>query len=162
MTTAFAAGPVRGTVVAAGKLLPMATDTQAQEIARPVPGEKSSFPALVLLLAWLIPGSGHLLLGKWIRGLLLLSSVLGMYLLGLSLQGKVYTPNTGNILDILGFAGQLGLGFLYMLTRLMGWGASSVVTTLGDYGTKFLVVGGLLNLICAADAHSLATGRKAS
>ena len=134
----------------------------AQQIAQPIPGEKSAFPALVLLLAWLIPGAGHFVLGKWIRGLLLLGSILGMFLVGLGLQGKVYLPNTGNILDILGFAGQLGLGLLYMLTRLLGWGASSVVTTLGDYGTKFLVVGGLLNLIAAADAHSLASGRKAA
>ena len=140
----------------------MSSSPQAQQIAQPIPGEKSSFPALVLLVAWLIPGAGHLILGKWIRGILLLGSILGMFLVGLSLQGKVYMPNTGNILDILGFAGQLGLGLLYMLARLLGWGASSVVTTLGDYGTKFLVVGGLLNLISAADAHSLASGRKAS
>ena len=139
----------------------MASSQQAQQIAQPIPGEKSGFPALVLALAWLIPGGGHFILGKWIRGLLLLGSILGMFLVGLGLQGKVYTPNTGNILDILGFAGQLGLSLLYMLTRLLGWGASSVVTTLGDYGTKFLVVGGLLNLISAADAYALATGRKA-
>ena len=140
----------------------MSSSPQAQQITQPIPGEKSSFPALVLLIAWLIPGAGHFILGKWIRGLLLLGAILGMFLVGLGLQGKVYVPNTGNILDILGFAGQLGLGLLYMLARLLGWGASSVVTTLGDYGTKFLVVGGLLNLISAADAHSLASGRKAS
>jgi hypothetical protein len=37
-----------------------------------------------------------------------------------------------------------------------------VVNTLGDYGTKFLVVAGLLNIIAAVDAHSLANGRKDS
>jgi hypothetical protein len=85
-----------------------------------------------------------------------------MFALGLGLQGKIYTPNTGEILDILGFAGDLGLGVVYALARLFGWGASSVITTLGDYGTKFIVVAGLLNLIAAVDAHSLASGRKAS
>ena len=50
----------------------------AQQIAQPIPGEKSSFPALVLVLAWLIPGSGHMILGKWVRGLLLLGSILGL------------------------------------------------------------------------------------
>ena len=136
--------------------------TEAQQIAQRVPGEKSSFPALVLLAGWLIPGAGHLLLGKWIRGLLLFASILGMYLIGLGLHGKIYSTSTGDILDILGFAGQLGLGLLYVLARVMSWGASSVTITLGDYGTKFLVVGGLLNLITAVDAHSLANGRKAS
>jgi hypothetical protein len=139
----------------------MAT-TQQQQIAQRVPGEKSTLPALVLLLGWLIPGAGHLLLGKWIRGLLLFGSILGMYLIGLGLAGKVYTPNTGEILDILNFAGQLGMGLLYVLARVFGWGATSVVNTLADYGTKFLVVAGLLNIVSAIDAHSLANGRKAS
>jgi hypothetical protein len=136
--------------------------TQADPISQRVPGEKSSLPALVLLAGWLVPGAGHLILGKYIRALLLFISVLGMYLIGLGLQGKIYTPNTGEILDILGFAGQLGLGLLYVAARMFSWGASSVLITLGDYGTKFLVVGGLLNLIAAVDAHSLANGRKAS
>jgi len=136
--------------------------TEAQQIAQPLPGEKSSLPALALVAGWLIPGAGHLLLGKYIRALLLFVSVLGMYLIGLGLQGKIYTPNTGDVLDILGFAGQLGLGILYVLARIFGWGASSVLITLGDYGTKFLILGGLLNLISAVDAHSLANGRKAS
>ena len=117
---------------------------------------------MALILGWLIPGAGHLLLGKWVRALLLFASIVGMFAIGLALQGKVYTPNTGDILDMLGFAGQLGLGVLYALTRMFGWGASSAVNTLADYGTKFLVVGGLLNLIAAVDAHSLANGRKAS
>jgi hypothetical protein len=136
--------------------------TEAQHISQTLPGEKSSLPALVLVAGWLIPGAGHLLLGKYIRAALIFVSVLGMYLIGLGLQGKIYTPNTGDILDILGFAGQLGLGLLYLLARFFGWGASSVLITLGDYGTKFLILGGLLNLISAVDAHSLANGRKAS
>jgi hypothetical protein len=142
----------------------MATEAQqiAREIAKPVPGEKSSIPILALLLGWLIPGAGHLLLGKWIRGLLLFVSILGMFLIGLGLQGKIYAPNTGDILDILGFAGQLGMGALYALARVFGWGAPSVVNTVADWGTKFLLTAGLLNLIAAVDAHSLANGRKAS
>lgn len=117
---------------------------------------------MALVLGWLIPGAGHLLQGKWIRGLLLFASIVGMFSIGLALNGKVYTPNTGDILDMLGFAGQLGLGVLYVVARFAGWGAASAVNTLADYGTKFLVVGGLLNLIAAVDAHSLANGRKAS
>jgi hypothetical protein len=140
----------------------MATTTQHPPVAQRVPGEKSSLPALVLLVAWLVPGAGHLLVGKWIRALLLFGSILGMYLIGLGLAGKVYQPNTGDILDMLGFVGQLGMGALYMLARVFGWGASSIVNTLADYGTKFLVVAGLLNIVAAVDAYSLANGRKPS
>jgi len=120
------------------------------------------FPALVLLAGWLIPGAGHFLVGKWVRALLLFAAILTMYLTGLALSGQVYTPNTGDLLDILGFVGQLGSGLLYVLAHVFGWGATSVITALNDYGTKFLTVGGLLNIIAAVDAHSLANGRKAS
>jgi len=138
----------------------MAAD--AQQIAQRIPGEKSSLPAMVLIAGWLVPGLGHLLLGKWVRALLLFLSILGMFLIGLSAQGKIYSPGTGDILDMLGFAGQLGLGLLSGLAHWFGWGATSAVNTLADYGTKFLVCGGLLNYIAAVDAHSLANGRKAS
>ncbi len=136
--------------------------TTRNQIAQRVPGERSSLPAMALILGWLIPGAGHMLLGKWIRGGLLFVSVLGMFLIGLGLEGKIYSFNTGEILDMLGFAGQLGLGILYMLAKVLGWGTAAVTTALGDWGTKFIVVGGLLNLISAVDAHSLANGRKSS
>ena len=138
----------------------MATTTTPQRTQR-IPGETSSIPALALLLGWLIPGAGHILLGKYYRGALLFISILAMFLIGLSLNGKIYAPNTGDILDMLGFAGQLGLGLLFAIAKLAGWGATSVTITLGDYGTKFIVVAGLLNIISAVDAHSLANGRKA-
>ena len=133
--------------------------TEAQKIE--APAQKSSLPWLVLFAGWLVPGAGHVLLGKWVRGSLIFLSILAMYLIGLGLQGKIYAPSS-DILDLLGFLGQLGMGMGYFLARLFGWGASSVLVTLGDYGTKFLAVAGLLNIIAAVDAHSLANGRKAS
>jgi hypothetical protein len=117
---------------------------------------------LALLAGWLVPGAGHLLLGKWIRAGLLLISILGMFAIGIALQGKVYTPNTGEPLDMLGFAGDLGTGVLYGLARLLGWGQAPVLIAVADYGTKFIVVAGLLNVVAAVDAHSLASGRKQS
>ncbi len=119
-------------------------------------------PAMVLIAGWLVPGAGHLLLGKWVRASLLAASVICMFAIGIALQGKVYTPNTGDPLDMLGFAGDLGSGLLYVLARLFDWGRTSVQIATADYGTKFIVVAGLLNIVAAVDAHSLATGRKPS
>ncbi|MEO6924027.1 MAG: DUF6677 family protein [Bryocella sp.] len=136
----------------------MATDAQ---LTQPLPGERPATPVLALLLGWLIPGAGHLLTGRYVRAALLFAAILGMYLTGLALSGQLYTTASGEILDILSYVGQLGLGLLYFIARWSGWGATSVVTTIGDYGTKFLIVGGLLNIISAVDAYSLANGRKA-
>ena len=135
----------------------MATNVSASTRA-----QSSSFPTMVLIAGWLVPGAGHLMLRKWIRGTLLAVSIFAMFTIGLALKGKIYTPNTGDLLDILNFAGDLGNGILYVLARIFGWGSTSVINALGDYGTKFLTVGGLLNIIAAVDAHSLANGRKAS
>lgn len=119
-------------------------------------------PALILIAGWLIPGAGHFLLKKWIRGLLLLVSIVTMFGIGLALKGKVYGPNTAELLDMLNFAGDLGAGLLYVLARVFDLGHAAVQIAIADYGTKFIVVAGLLNVIAAVDAHSLATGRKAS
>jgi hypothetical protein len=59
-------------------------------------------------------------------------------------------------------AGDLGSGLLYVASRGLGWGAQPIQTTVADYGTKFIVVAGLLNVIAAVDAHNLRTGRKSS
>ncbi|SFS20828.1 hypothetical protein SAMN05421771_3871 [Granulicella pectinivorans] len=135
--------------------------TQVQVAAKANSGTGVS-PYLVLAAGWLVPGAGHFLLKKPIRGGLILVSVVGMFVTGIALEGKIYTPNTGDLLDILGFVGQFGSGVLYMLSRMLGWGHDSVQIAVADYGTKFLVVAGLLNIIAAVDAHSLSTGRKAS
>lgn len=124
------------------------------------PGAQQGFVYLPLIAGWLVPGAGHFLLRKWGRGALLAASILGMFVLGLAMQGKLYS-NAHDILDILGLAGDLGSGLLYILSRALGLGADQVMVTTADYGTRFIVVAGLLNVIAAVDAHNLRTGRKA-
>jgi len=114
-----------------------------------------------LLLGWLVPGAGHLLTGRWVRGLLLFASITTMFVLGLAMQAKLYLPNTGDPLDMLGFAGDLGTGLLYAVGRIFDLGHGAVQVATADYGTKFVVVAGLLNFISAVDAHNLRIGRKA-
>lgn len=120
---------------------------------------QQGFVYLPLIAGWLIPGAGHFLIGKWIRGTLLAVSIIAMFILGLAMQGKLYS-SAQDILDMLGVAGDLGSGLLYFISRVAGWGGQPVQTTVADYGTKFIVVAGLLNVIAAVDAHNLRTGRK--
>jgi len=111
-------------------------------------------------LGWLIPGAGHLIQKKWIRGILLMVSVFCLFLFGLAMKGRVYQPNGGDILDILGFVGDVGTGGLYLLTQMQGWGEGAIAHATADYGTKFIIVAGLLNFICMADAYHIAIGKK--
>ncbi len=113
-----------------------------------------------LLLGWLIPGGGHFLQGRFYRGLLLLISIAGLFFMGLRMQGKIYLLNSGDILDMLGFIGDLCAGGLYFLTRAMDWGHGAIQLATADYGTKFIIVAGLLNFISAVDAYDIAMGKK--
>ena len=111
-------------------------------------------------VGWLIPGAGHLIQKRWGRGLLLMGSIVAMFLLGLAMEGRIYKPNGGDILDMLGFVGNVGGGGLYILTRALDWGHGAIAHATADYGTKFLIVAGLLNFIAVADAYHIAIGKK--
>jgi len=111
-------------------------------------------------VGWLIPGAGHIIQKRWIRGLLILVSVLTMFLLGLAMQGRIYKANGGDILDILGFIGDIGAGGLYIITLALDWGQGAIAFATADYGTKFMIVAGLLNFIAVADAYHIAIGKK--
>jgi Family of unknown function (DUF6677) len=135
---------------------PANTRPQQQQSVEPM----TTMGILAPLAGWIIPGAGHLLLRRWVRGLLLMVCIVTMFLLGLAMEGKLYSANTGDLLDILGFVGDLGAGLLYVVGKSMGLGAGNIARATADYGTKFLIVAGLLNIIAAVDAHHIAIGKK--
>lgn len=112
------------------------------------------------ILGWLIPGGGHFLMKRWGRGTLLMFSIVSMFFIGIAGQGKVYSPNTGDILEMLGFVGDIGAGLLYFAAKSFDWGRGSVQFASAAYGTTFIIVAGLLNIISAVDAHHIAIGKK--
>jgi hypothetical protein len=111
-------------------------------------------------VGWLVPGAGHLVQKRYGRGVLLLVAIAGLYICGLLMQGHVYPPNGGEVLEILGFICDLGAGGLYIVSRALDWGQAPAANAVADYGTKFVFVAGLLNLIAVADAYHIAIGKK--
>ena len=111
-------------------------------------------------VGWLIPGAGHMIQRRWIRGALLFISIASLFLLGLAMQGRIYKANGGDILDILGFVGNVGAGAFYFITLAQDWGQGAIAFATADYGTKFMIVAGLLNFIAVADAYHIAIGKK--
>jgi len=89
-----------------------------------------------------------------------MASIFLMFFLGLAMDGRVYRPNGGDILDMLGFVGDVGAGGLYILTLAKEWGHGAIAHATADYGTKFMIVAGLLNFIAVADAYHIAIGKK--
>ena len=115
-------------------------------------------------LGWLVPGGGHLLLKRRGRGILLAVSITAMFVLGLLMRGAMFKPQSGDILTILinwgGFLGDISSGILYLLTTWLSYSQPDVAGAVHDYGTKFLVTAGLLNVLAMVDAYEIAGGRK--
>src|SRR5712692_2126973 len=120
----------------------------------------NTMAVLAPAVGWLIPGAGHMIQKRWIRGLLLFISIVTLFLLGLAMDGRIYEAKGGDILDILGFIGDLGGGGLYIVTLAQDWCRGAIAFATGDYGTKFMIVAGLLNFIAVADAYHIAIGKK--
>ena len=94
----------------------------------------------------------------------MLASVLSMFLLGLMMRGAMFQPQTGDILTTViyvgGFIGDLASGLLYLLTIWLGYNQPDLAGHVHDYGTKFLVAAGLLNILGMVDAYEIAIGKK--
>jgi hypothetical protein len=118
----------------------------------------------IVFLAWIVPGAGHFLLKRPGRGALLLASVAIMFLLGLMMRGAMFQPQTGDVLTTIiycgGFLGELASGLFYLLTVWLGYSQPDMPGHVHDYGTKFLVAAGLLNILAMVDAYEIATGEK--
>jgi hypothetical protein len=137
-----------------------AQNTTAAGTAKSPASAAGNMAIIAPLAGWLLPGLGHLIQRRWTRGLLLMLAVFIMFFAGLGMQGKVYAFNTGDLLDILGFVGDIGAGLLYFAARAMDWGAGNIQRAVADYGTKYIVVAGLLNIVSAVDAYHIAIGKK--
>lgn len=141
----------------------MSSQSNVQASAPAAPSAEQPLSArgvFATVLAWLVPGAGHLVQKRWGRGLLLLASIVAMFLLGLAMEGKLYSFNTGDVLDMLGFVGDIGAGGLYIVSKAMNLGQGNIAHATADYGTKYLIVAGLLNIISVVDAYHIAIGKK--
>lgn len=135
--------------------------TETSPVTRAGAAASSNIAANWLAVAsWLVPGLGYFLLRRWVRGLLILVSILAMFFLGLAMQGQLFGANTKNLLDMLGWIGNVCNGLPYMITRAAGGGTGNLYTVTGDYGSMFMIASGLLNILAAADVRDVALGRK--
>jgi hypothetical protein len=136
-----------------------AKDKKAKEPRAPL---RVWLPAVAV--GWLVPGGGHFLLKRRGRGALLAFAVVVMFLLGIMTRGVLFEPRRADLLTTLiycgGFLGDLASGVLYLLTVWLGYAQPDVAGHVHDYGTKFLVTAGLLNVLAMVDAYEIAVGKK--
>jgi TM2 domain-containing membrane protein YozV len=133
-----------------------------KELSQPMPPVMAWLPAVAL--GWLIPGSGHMLLKRTGRGIILFVTIGLTFVCGLLMRGAMFTPQSGDLLTTLintgGFVGNVLSGLFYILTVSLGYAQADQAGAVHDYGTKFLVTAGLLNLLAITDAYDIAARRK--
>ena len=112
------------------------------------------------LASWIVPGAGHLWLGRRQKGLTFLIALSLMFATGLALQGRLFPFQLSDILVCLEAFADLGIGLPYFIASALGFGAGDVRAVTYEYGNAFLIVAGLLNLLVVIDAFDIARGRK--
>ncbi len=117
-------------------------------------------PLLACLIAWAIPGAGHILTGRWRKGIVFLVALPLMFFIGLVLEGRLFPFEPSQPLVALAAVADLGVGLIYFLAAPLGYGAGRVVAVTYEYGNAFLIVAGLLNALVILDAYDIAVGRK--
>lgn len=134
-------------------------DKKPSEAEQPV---AVAMPAAVTasVLAWILPGAGHIFLGRRGRGVAFLILVLLALTIGLSIGGELPEELSGSPLLVIRTLGCMGAGLPYFVVRLMTDYEADPEGAGFEYGKAFIVTAGVMNLLLVLDAWDIARGRK--
>ena len=121
-----------------------------------------SNPLLFCGLGLLLPGVGHMALGRRGTGAVFLVSIGLLFVFGIHMEGELFPFEAAAPLTLLAGVAEMGAGAFYLVARVMGLGAGNPEATSYEYGYAFLIVAGLLNMLVVLDAWDIATGAKGS
>ncbi|HEY3381829.1 MAG TPA: DUF6677 family protein [Vicinamibacterales bacterium] len=124
--------------------------------------ERVETGGLVLLCAagWMIPGAGHLWLGRRTKGLVFLLALTVMFAIGLAFRGRLFPFEPSEPLVFLAAVADLAMGLPYFVAWGLNLGQGQVIAATYEYANAFLIVAGLLNMLVVLDAYDTAVGRK--
>jgi len=108
-----------------------------------------------VVLAYLIPGAGHFMLGRRARAIAYCIIVVALFAIGLAVDGRLDTPR-GDLLSLLCTFASVGNGLIYFISH----GHENIRSATFEYGTNFIRTAGLMNLLLMLDAFDIAEGRK--
>ena len=132
---------------------PAAAEAESEPVA-------SRQPLMAALLAWVVPGLGHLYLGRRGRAAAFCAIVLISLATGLALDGNLYRVVAGQPLSFFATLGSMGMGLPYFVAR-WGFGYAGDVEGPGyEYGSAFILTAGLMNLLLILDTLDIARGMK--
>ncbi len=120
---------------------------------------------LIGLVSWFLPGVGHFLQKRLLRGLIVSIVIWAMFIVGI-VSGGAYYPGysfaDGFLLYLLNVFAKFGNGLGYLVSLFLSQSPPPNVASWAtfEYGGRFLEVAGLLNYLAAIDAVDISNGRK--
>lgn len=134
-------------------------EAQSPQPSAPRVVEPALPPFLVAVLAWLLPGAGHWLLGRRARAVVFCVLILTSFVLGAFLRGNLHSFHAGQpVLAILGTLGTMGVGLSYFVLRYAFGYHGDIEAPTFEYGTAFLISAGLMNLLLLLNLWDIAKG----
>ena len=122
-------------------------------------------PIVIGVISWFLPGVGHMLQGRVIRGVIIASVIWLMFMIAV-LSGGAHYPGfefkDGFLLYLLNVFAKFGNGLGAMISYLIAANPAPNVAALStfEYGGRFLEVAGLINYLAVIDSADIAYGRK--
>jgi len=116
---------------------------------------------IAMALAYLVPGAGHLYLGRRTRAVAFFCIVVFMFSIGLLVDGDLYTigRSAGSMLRLLASLGSMGAGLLYWICDFKGV-QGDITSITYEHGTAFIITAGLMNLLLVLDVFDISEERK--
>jgi hypothetical protein len=121
---------------------------------------RAAFAALIAMLAWAIPGLGHLLERRLARAGVFFFAVGGLAISGYLMRGNVFEAHSPDPFGTLGFWADASSGVFYFLSRFFESAGPDVSRAMGDYGTRFIAAAGIVNVLGVCDAYEIARHRR--
>lgn len=122
-------------------------------------------PIVIGIISWLLPGVGHMLQKRFIRGIVIAVVIWSVFIIAI-LSGGAYYPGfdfkDGQLLYLLNVFARVGNGLGALISWVVASEPAPGVAALAtfEYGGRFLEVAGLLNFLAIMDAIDIALGRK--
>ena len=112
---------------------------------------------VAVILSYLVPGAGHLYLGRRARAIAFFVIVVMMFFIGIAIDGELYTFSraNGSALRILAALGTAGAGLLYFGGLVAGV-HGDITSITYEHGTAFAITAGLMNLLLMLDVFDIA------
>ena len=122
-------------------------------------------PVIVGLISWFLPGLGHILQKRPVRGALIAIVVWLMFAIAIASGGAHYPGfefKDGALLYLLNIFARFGNGLGAIVSFVMAGTPSPQVAARAtfEYGGRFLEVAGLINYLAVMDALDISAGRK--